>query len=342
MAKEYEEFPYEIQDVEPELAEELMKHSTEKTGFVRVGPKGYFFPTKFKEFAPSLYNMEVREDDIFVVTFPRSGTTWTQELVWLLQNNLDFEKAINTSLPTRFPFVEHTMLIHPEFEKRMYEKYKDDKEKLEIAVAIHQSGIKKVADMPSPRFIKSHLPLSLLPPYLLDKTKVVYVTRDPRDVVVSLHHFYRSNTIVGAPDDFKEFWKYFIKGQVYFAPILEHVKEAWNMRHHPNMLFIFYEELLQDLPAMIQKIASFLGKHYTEAQVEQLCDYVSFDKFKRNQAVNLSMISKVEIFNDPNSFMRKGVAGDWINYFDQQMKEETTKWLEDNLKDTDLVYPSYT
>lgn len=27
-----------------------------------------------------------------------------------------------------------------------------------------------------------------------------------------------------------------------FCPIFEHVKEAWEIRHHPNMLFMFYEE----------------------------------------------------------------------------------------------------
>lgn len=74
-----------------------------------------------------------------------------------------------------------------------------------------ESRIDVVARMPSPRFIKSHLPLSLLPPTLLDKTKVVYVARDPRDVAVS--YFFlsaqaNSSAFVG---DFKEFWALFIK-----------------------------------------------------------------------------------------------------------------------------------
>ncbi|KOB66852.1 Retinol dehydratase [Operophtera brumata] len=40
---------------------------------------------------------------------------------------------------------------------------------------------KILADLPSPRFAKTHLPMSLLPPKLLDTAKVVYVARDPRD-----------------------------------------------------------------------------------------------------------------------------------------------------------------
>lgn len=67
--------------------------------------------------------------------------------------------------------------------------------------------------LPSPRFIKSHLAFSLLPPSLLDTCKVVFVARDPRDVAVS---FYHHNRLIKAHEyvgDFKTYWNYFIKGQ---------------------------------------------------------------------------------------------------------------------------------
>ena len=44
---------------------------------------------------------------------------------------------------------------------------------------------------PSPRFVKSHLPFSLLNPRLLDVCKVVYVARNPKDVCVSFYHHMR-------------------------------------------------------------------------------------------------------------------------------------------------------
>ena len=60
----------------------------------------------------------------------------------------------------------------------------------------------------APRFIKTHLPLSVLPPKLLDTAKVVYVARDPRDVAVSCYHharlFKRSFC-----SNFKDFWNMF-------------------------------------------------------------------------------------------------------------------------------------
>lgn len=78
----------------------------EKTGFVQVGPKKYFFPSKFQAAANSFYNFEARETDIWVATFPRSGTTWTQELVWMIANDLNYDAAQKDPLTKRFPFFE--------------------------------------------------------------------------------------------------------------------------------------------------------------------------------------------------------------------------------------------
>lgn len=45
----------------------------EFNGFVRVGPKRYFFPQKYRQEAAKIYNMPVRSSDVFVASYPRSG-----------------------------------------------------------------------------------------------------------------------------------------------------------------------------------------------------------------------------------------------------------------------------
>ncbi|KAL1449726.1 hypothetical protein WDU94_002206 [Cyamophila willieti] len=50
-------------------------------------------PPKFKEMGEEIYNMEIYPDDVWVVSYPRTGSTWAQEMVWLLGNDLDFEGA---------------------------------------------------------------------------------------------------------------------------------------------------------------------------------------------------------------------------------------------------------
>ena len=49
--------------------------------------------------------MTVRPSDVFVVSFPKCGTTWAQELVWQVANGIDLEGG-KTDLMERFPFME--------------------------------------------------------------------------------------------------------------------------------------------------------------------------------------------------------------------------------------------
>lgn len=53
-----------------------------------------------------LKNFKVREDDIFVCGFSRSGTTRMQEMVWLIANDFNFEKALQFESDARCPFLE--------------------------------------------------------------------------------------------------------------------------------------------------------------------------------------------------------------------------------------------
>lgn len=50
--------------------------------------------------------LEIFEDDIWVVTYPKCGTTWTQEMIWMLGNNLDYATSLSVKLNDRFPFLE--------------------------------------------------------------------------------------------------------------------------------------------------------------------------------------------------------------------------------------------
>ena len=52
----------------------------------------------------------------------------------------------------------------------------------------------KLADSaPSPRVIKTHLPLEFLPPNLLETCKVIFVGRRPKDCCVSYFHYFQNH-----------------------------------------------------------------------------------------------------------------------------------------------------
>lgn len=51
-------------------------------------------------------NFEVFEDDVWVISYPKCGTTWTQEMAWLLNQNLNYDVAKETKLVFRFLYIE--------------------------------------------------------------------------------------------------------------------------------------------------------------------------------------------------------------------------------------------
>nr|CAD7460375.1 unnamed protein product [Timema tahoe] len=208
-------FPLEIRDVNPEVNKKLLKHFTgERTGFLQVGPDKWFMPSKFRHEADKYYNMAIRPDDTWVVAFPRSGTTMVQEILWLLSNNLDYESAYRVPQMQRFPFLEFSTFIHEQAKVEFMSQNAMDPKKQAILGMVALPGYEVLGYVPSPRFIKTHLPFSLLPSNLLESgAKVVYIARNPKDVAVSCYHFKRLVQAFGYTGNFASYWDYFEKNQ---------------------------------------------------------------------------------------------------------------------------------
>nr|CAD7266695.1 unnamed protein product [Timema shepardi] len=163
------EFPLEIRDVDPELNKQLLQDfDGERTGWVQVGPEGYLFPSSYKIHGPRIYNLKVRPDDTWIVTFPRSGTTLSQEMIWLIANQMDFETASNVALVRRFTFLEVCLFVNDKLMDEYRARYHSEPEKLAMIDNLCALTYEVIDVTPSPRFIKTHLPFSLLPPDLLE------------------------------------------------------------------------------------------------------------------------------------------------------------------------------
>ncbi|KAH9635328.1 hypothetical protein HF086_017894 [Spodoptera exigua] len=295
-------FPYDTKELDPE-EEELINVNLGKmpTSYVKLGPKGYMVLKPYMKDAANIYNMPLRPTDVFVASYQRSDI-----VAETADENFDREKY----------------MAMMEF------------------LAQPVSPLLAAAPLTQKRFIKTHLPMSLMPPTLLDTAKVIYVARDPRDVAVSCYHHARLFKLMGPLKGFKNFWEVFYRGLFTLTPYFEHVKEAWEKRHNPNMLFLFYEELSKDLPAIINRVADFLGKELNQEQIDRLCDHLSIENFKQNKSVNFEEMRDMGVLAKGETFIRKGKSGGWRDYFDEEMTQQAERWIEENLKDTDLRFPT--
>lgn len=78
---------------------------------------------------------------------------------------------------------------------------------------ISRSVIPTLDKMTDQRFIKSHLPLSLMPPSVFkEKSKVIYIARNPKDVIISYYHLNKLYKTQGYINDLEFYWNIFEKG----------------------------------------------------------------------------------------------------------------------------------
>ncbi|KAK3793730.1 hypothetical protein RRG08_006551 [Elysia crispata] len=277
--------------------------------------RGFVFPNLFLDKIRNIHTFDVREDDVWVITFPKSGTTWVQEIVYLLMNDLDTEKALKLNIDIRFPYFE---FVEP--------------------------GLQAIAEMPSPRLIKSHLPFSILPNQMKNKRpKIIYIVRNPKDIVVSYYSFaIKFLKMVPFNGSFEDYCQLFVSDKVDYGPWWKHVSEAWNRRDDDNVLFLVYEDLHLDTGKHVREIANFLGKPVSDEQVDMIVKHCSFESMKQNNSVNYEWMKDAGIANKEVQFMRQGKVGDWKNHLSTEIVRQlddmvTTKLppdLSEQIKDS--------
>ncbi|XP_063609965.1 sulfotransferase 1C4-like [Penaeus indicus] len=298
-----------------ELAKLLENFPSYKNGLMRLSPGGWVFSNGYCNLADKLYNFEFREGDVLVMTWPKCGTTWTQEIVWTMRNNPDLNNPeADVAIMDRVPFMEADMFISSddpsEDEMPVSEMFKklcpNGNPRDGVSFQIAQAT-------PDPRTLKTHLPFSLFAPSLLEKVKVVYVARNPKDTVLSyLHHhkLFRAQSFVGSLETFVD---YFLEDDLIYGPYWLHLKEVWQRRDHPNLHFVFYEDLKADIKGELKKLDAFLGTRLSEDQIANVAKHTSFEEMKsrNNLFINKDMFKNEvvvdqEVLKKDGGFFRQG------------------------------------
>ncbi|MCP4220149.1 MAG: sulfotransferase domain-containing protein [bacterium] len=256
-------------------------------------------------------NFKPRKSDIFIVTYPRSGTTWMQMIMHQVINdgNMDF-----LHISEKCPWLERAYL-NPVIAIDTYE---------------------------DPRVIKTHYSYKDIPK---GNSKYIYVARSGKDVAVSFFHHYKS--ILGYKGDFNEFYhNKFIKGEVQYGSWFEHVHDWWRNPDKLDLLFLTYEELSSDFEGTIRKIAAFCNVDLDDERMARICERSAFaymkeqeDKFEHISELHWEFQRSLQgIQLNKGSFIRKGKVNQAKPLFDEKMdalyQEQYNQWI----KSTDINF----
>lgn len=268
-----------------------------------VHDNGFIMPSGFQpENFHSALAYIPEDGDIFISTYPKCGTTWTQNILLLMKNKgkpLEPGQNINQ-------FIPH----------------------------LEEVGKEVVEALPEPRIIKTHLPYNLVPKST--RAKYIYIARNPKDCCVSYYHHTKGFTKYYrfGEGTFDDYFEVFLAGEVDFGDYFDNLLSWFDRRDDPNVLFLLYEEMKGDTRGCIKKIGEFLGGDFVRdvedpSIVERISANSSFKAMKATPAMWSSERPK-----QFEAFIRKGKVGDWRTHFSEEQSERLDRKFEAKLSGT--------
>ena len=220
-------------------------------------------------------NLLIRPDDTFIVSYGKSGTTWT---CFLIANLLYPDRSVN------FGNINRLILDPDAVPKRI------------------------LVRSTSPRILKSHYCFE--PRY----PRVIYVVRDPRDVALSQFHMNRKRNVIGDDYPLEKWIPSFLEGQtsVYPGSWREHVSSWLTARQgRPNFLLLRYEDMASDPGRELARIASFLKMNPPPEQITQAVSRSSADQMRQLERATAHLWSTTKDTRRDIPFVRSARAGGW-------------------------------
>ena len=224
---------------------------------------------------PAARGLTVYPDDTFLVSFPRSGNTWTRFLVCNL---------INPDDPVNFAQLESRI---PE---------------------IYDVTDRDLRAFPRPRIIKSHECFD--PRY----KKIVYIVRDPRDVLISYYEFQLKRRVISEELSLEDFVPRFIESEIEpkTGSWRDHVV-SWTATRggQKNFLLLRYEDMLADTQKESTKIAAFLGLDSSPERIARAVALSSADRMRKLEKEQSRQWKETKKTRQDKPFVRKASSGGW-------------------------------
>jgi len=213
-------------------------------------------------------------DDVFIVSYPKSGNTWARFLIGSLYHQNSLVDFLN-------------------IEQKVPDIYKNSDSKL--------LKIKR------PRILKSHEYLD--PRY----KKVIYIVRDPRDVAVSYYHHAIKFGDIAADYPMSRFVTRFIDGEIDpYGTWYENVASWLHTRGSAeNFLMLRYEDLLNNTQHVLIEVAKFLELNINIDVLDGVIEHSSLDSMQRLEQKQSYLWSSTRNIRKDKPFVRVGKSGGW-------------------------------
>ncbi|XP_067656227.1 sulfotransferase 1 family member D1-like [Haliotis asinina] len=240
---------------------------------------GVWYPRTFcAETLSSIPSVSLRDDDILLYGYPRSGHHWLFEIVNMLVSR--------TADYVPFTLESGVLELQPD------------------------SSLRR---LPSPRVLTTHVQAHLLPRELQQRNvKTVHIIRDPRDVAVSWFHFYHAYPADKYEGTWDDWLHLFTSNKFMWCTWFDHIRsfeEVCESLDPSRLYIIFYEDLKKNPLEEIQKLARFLEIDLPRDVLEEIVQKSEFSKMK---SVKDEITEK---WNGKPAQYRKGIVGDWMNTF---------------------------
>ena len=187
-----------------------------------------------------------RSSDLIIATFPKCGTTWMQQIVHGLRTGGDMDFGEITEV---VPWIEMA-----------YD--------LGIDLQARQKG--------AFRAFKVHHRYDTVP----KGARYICVLRDPKDTALSFFNFMNGWLIEPGTVSADEFVQQVFLGDYLYGSYWSYLLSWWEARGQDNVFFTSFEDMKADLPAIVSKVACFIGCD-ADAQIVEIATGQAEFKFMK-------------------------------------------------------------
>ncbi|CDP12286.1 unnamed protein product [Coffea canephora] len=251
-------------------------------------------------------DFQAQDDDVLLSSQPKSGTTWLKALVVSIMDNYAAHTTNNINDAMN----------------------KTNKYDLLTIIQIFTPAKASASPIPCPtvrgrpRLYQTHVPYGMLSKSIKTSgCKIVYITRDLKDVMVSLWHFCNANNqSTEEPYPMEDAFESFCKGVHTFGPFHDHLLGYWRecLARPDKILFLRYEDLKKNPSGEVSKLASFLGCPFaSKDEADRTIYRCSLERLKTLQ-VNMEGIKNhftPEMKEHFNEITRKKFRGSGLDMY---------------------------